>query len=88
MDTSINPGINQIPKKEMKPEVLLLAKSIVESAIKKNDSCYWAEIEKEGAHRVSVVALHRAIMEMRKEGLLRTREDDIEHALEYSLVTR
>ena len=60
------------------------AKRIILSAIGNNQQCFWPDIVKE-SNNMSHDVLHEASRSLQKSGVIRLREDSLEHAMEYIL---
>ena len=83
MDANYKPQIDETI--EPSEEQILEACSVIKSAIKKHQSCYWGNIIKENNGHLPIAALKKASSQMQKEKTIRLREDDLEHACEYIL---
>lgn len=83
MDANYKPQIDETI--EPSEEQILEARSVIKSAIKKNQSCYLGNIIKENNGHLPIAALKKASSQMQKEKIIRLRRDDLEHACEYIL---
>jgi len=81
MDTNYKPKAEETI--EPSAEQIQEGRSVIKSAIEKNQSCYWGNIVKENNSRLPLAALDKASSQMQKERIIRLREDDFEHDWEY-----
>jgi hypothetical protein len=67
---------------------IVAAEKIIEEATKSTSQCFWPDIVRVNAGRVTIEAIQTAIDRMARGGRLRFKEDGSEHAYEYILIKR
>lgn len=81
MDPNVLPGAPI--KQTMGAREVSNAEEIILQAIDACQQCFWADILAVNNGRVSVAALFQARNNLKCAGIIRFREDSLEHAIEY-----
>lgn len=81
MDPNVLPGAPI--KQTMGAREVSNAEEIILQAIDACQQCFWSDILAVNNGRVSVAALFQARNNLKRAGIIRFREDSLEHAFEY-----